>query len=762
MKKGWCVVWRGSRGRLWVLAGAVGSTKLFLELKSCGIQLWVTYEGVMASDDFLPHFIANEDNKCKLCTESGSPSDSPSRLSGGTQSNSNNKVNNSKPSSQCGHFQLDYSNDFHANISRRAGSSSSCSEQISCGRSQNYYDDDFQTYSSETSRRSCSRSSCSSTLEQPDTKKEELPKKKSGKDHPAKGGKTLPKRKKQQKINCDTSNVINSQKNNVARRLLSASLHNIKELKNEVSVLNNKLEAANMENQILKKLQLRHLKAISKYENAEINLPDLIAKHCGEVETLRALLRKSQEQEWNASRKLREVEAQLLKTKDNLQALQKLSEDKHLTEREELKHKVTALTERMVANDKKIQDLEKQLALNNTSFIHQLAVEKKKTLDAQAVTTNLKMEIKLLNQKIKEKEREIAIRNIYANRMLKDQQKKGDSESVPEVNVSISVQVDMNLESLPFQKHERKQSAVLSKEAPTTKDVCAKDKMNDVNKEMEPKPEAHQTEKLPVQEVSDRTCSELLEDISLSNKKYFKCENIERQKNRRDRQGLDLLKEEFEKLCTEESLQSTHDSEQKENNLGEAVTENQENENKRDEPKEVVSDKLATVIQRHKTPSKLKKQYIFTEAVENLHQGFPSTRRLSNTSTTGNSRQANTHPSDITEFKGSGSTSSYEPSFGNTTNTKQGISVHSEDRIPTVSAKKKNTLMQELFGTSSILQDNNLKPNFEDVGKGKKSFSQNEKFYEDISYMHDSFQCGDSKQTPIKGFDTVSFLENLK
>ncbi|KAH0624825.1 hypothetical protein JD844_032664 [Phrynosoma platyrhinos] len=768
--KGWCVVgvervpveeasllrqsWQ--RLRLGLVPGGGGALGAFC---GCCGRLWVTNEGMMASDDFLPHFIVKEDNECKQRTKNGSPSDSPSRLCRDTRSSSSNKVNNcSKCSSQCGHFQLDYSNDFHANASRRAvsssSSSSSCSEENNCGSSQNYYYEDFHTDSSETSSRCSSRSCSSSTLEQPETKEEELPKKKRGNDLQAKGGKALPKKKKQQKIYFDTNNVINSQKNNVARRLLSARLHKVKELKNEVFVLNNKLEASNMENQILKRLQHRHLKAISKYENAETNLPDLMAKQCGEVKTLRALLRKSQEQERNASRKLREVEAQLLKTKDTLQALQKLSEDKHLAERGELKHRLTALTQRMEASDKKIQDLEKQLALNNTSFNHQLAVEKKKTLDAQSLTTSLKMEIKLLNQKIKEKERELGIRNIYANRMLKDQQKKSDSESVPkEVNANKSVQVDMNLERLRFQKHERKQSAVFSKEELTTKNICAKDTLRDVNKEMEPKAEAHQGEKLQVQEVSDRTCSELLEeDISLSKEKYFKCDNIERQKNRRERQGLDLLKEEFEKLWTEESLQSTH-NEQKENNLGEAATENRENENKREEPKEAVNDKLATVIQRHRTPSKLKKQYIFTEAVENLHQGFPSTGRLSSTSTTCNSRQVNRHPSDIAEFKASDSTSAYEPSFGKSIKTKQDTLVHSKDWIPTVSVEKKNTLMEELFGPNSIMQDSNLKPNFEKVGKEKKAL-QNEKFCEDILYMHDSFQCGDSKQTPIKVLDS--------
>ncbi|XP_044297609.1 lebercilin-like protein [Varanus komodoensis] len=169
------------------------------------------------------------------------------------------------------------------------------------------------------------------------------------------GATILPKKKQKQKIDSSTDSIINSQKNNVACRLLSARLHKIKELKNEVSVLKNKLEASNMENQILKRLQYRHLKAISKYEHAETNLPDLMAKHVGEVRTVRILLRKSQEQERNASRKLREVEAQLLRTKDTLKILQKLSEDKNLAERGELKRRLTTLTQRMEASDKKIQ-----------------------------------------------------------------------------------------------------------------------------------------------------------------------------------------------------------------------------------------------------------------------------------------------------------------------------------------------------------------------------------------------------------------------
>ncbi|XP_061483630.1 lebercilin-like protein isoform X2 [Rhineura floridana] len=710
---------------------------------------------MMASDDYILHFIVEENNKRDQFTQRGSPSDSPARLCKGTQSQSGKLSNCSKCSSHCENFQLDYSNDFHANVSRRASSdSSSCSEQNNCGSSPIYNYEDFHTYSSETS---CSNgSSYSSLLGQPETKAEELSMQKKETDHRAKGSKTLPKKKQQQKTFFTTDSIINSQKkNNVACRLLSARLHKVKELKNEVSVLKKKLEASNMENQILKRLQYRHLKAISKYENAETNLPDLLAKQCGEVRTLRALLRKSQEQERNASRKLKEVETQLLKTKDTLQALQKLSEDKNLAERGELRRRLTALTQRMEAGDKKIQDLEKQLLLNNTSFSHQLAVEKKKTIEAQLVTTNLQMEIKLLNQKIKEKERELGVRNIYANRLLKGQQDKGGSELSPkDVNVSKSIQVDINLEARSFQNHEADKTSGVLKEELITKDTNSKNKPCDVHKEMEVITELNPSAKLPMQHISELVG----EEIHQSTETLFRCKNLEKQKNRRERQGLNLLKEEFEKLRTDRSFESTHNVQQKVNNLEEAAIEKQEN-----EPKQAGCNKMETVTQRYKTPSKLKKQYVFSEAVENLHQGYPSTGPLSNTSTACNSRQMNRHQDDTVEFKAGNSVSAYEPSFGKVSKTKQKdtTSTQGEDLIPTVSTEKKTTLMEELFGSSCILKDSQPNLNLKELGKGKKTL-QSEKTYDEISYVNDGLQCGDSKQAHIKVFHTIAFLENFK
>ncbi|XP_044297678.1 lebercilin-like protein [Varanus komodoensis] len=373
--------------------------------------------------------------------------------------------------------------------------------------------------------------------------------------------------------------------------------------------------------------------------------------------------------------------------------------------------------------------LEKQLLLNNTSFSHQLALEKKKTIEAQLITTSLQMEIKLLNQKIKEKERELGVRNIYANRMLKGQQDKGISESSPkDRNVSKSVQVNLKLEEMTLQKHETMKTAVGLKEELTSKDRNAKDTLCDMHKETLLKTDVHSAEKLPVQEFPKETCSEFLgEEICSSAEQYFKYENTERQKNRRKRQGLDLLKEEFEKLRTEKSFQS-NDVQQKESNLEETLNQKQENKESKQvgKSKEAFYDKLATVTQRHRTPSKLKKHYVFTEAVNNLHQGLPSTGPLSNMSTTFNSGQVNRNHTEIMEFKAGDLTNVYEPSFGKATKARQKdiSSIHAEDHIPTLSVDKKITLMEELFGQNCILKDSHPTSNVNELGKGKKNLTE--------------------------------------
>ncbi|XP_071608656.1 lebercilin-like protein isoform X2 [Heliangelus exortis] len=259
------------------------------------------------------------------------------------------------------------------------------------------------------------------------------------------------------------NSMISQKKNRVAQRISSARLHKIKELKNEIFDLQHKLEASSLENHLLKQLERRHLKAIDSYENSESSLPDLLANHYNEVRDLRELLRISHKKERNTSRKLRKVEVELQKAKDACQTLHMLSEDKALAEREELDYRLSVFREKMEENDKRIQSLEKQLELNNNTFSRHLANVNKKALEAGIITKNLQMEISSLHHKIKEKNRQLSVKNIYANRMPKIP--KDGSYSVPYkkstcLSINKSIQVDkQSFRSLLLSQYQTQETA---------------------------------------------------------------------------------------------------------------------------------------------------------------------------------------------------------------------------------------------------------------------------------------------------------------
>ncbi|XP_072106271.1 lebercilin isoform X1 [Mobula birostris] len=216
----------------------------------------------------------------------------------------------------------------------------------------------------------------------------------------------------------------------VTKRMLSARLLKINELRNEVTELQGKLEDLQKENKVLKRLQYRQEKALSKFEDTENEISMLISRHNNEVRILRERLRKSQEKERAMEKQLKDTEEELHRTKNSLLKLKKLSEDKHLIERDELAQKLAKAEIKMENSERRIKDLQRNLELTNNSFLRQVTSERKKAQEAQEDIRNLQEEIQRLGQKLKEKEKELDVKNIYANRILKSSPKK-EGESTP-------------------------------------------------------------------------------------------------------------------------------------------------------------------------------------------------------------------------------------------------------------------------------------------------------------------------------------------
>ncbi|XP_012882858.1 PREDICTED: lebercilin-like protein isoform X1 [Dipodomys ordii] len=479
--------------------------------------------------------------------------------------------------------------------------------------------------------------------------------------------------------------MITQKRNAMAQRILSARLHTIKELKNELTDMHRKLEAVVIENQFLKQLQVRHLKAIGKYENSQNNLPQITAKHQNEVRNLRQLLRKSQEKERTVSRKLREADSKLLKTRDALQALQKLSEDKNLAEREELTHKLSLLTTKMETNDKKIQSLEKQLRLNNSAFGRQLAIENRKTAAAQTETKTLQVEVKHLLQKLKEKERELEIKNIYTNRILKNLHEK---EDYPKASSTKSVQADRKSLSFTIMRHKETQKSddfpplKTKLQSKKTRNTDHKEKSAEINCEIPPV-----ISKLPRLEESKRK----YEDLSKAEEMQGLLENTRRHKEKREEQEKKTILEEQE---PSPRIPAPHPESRG----------HQEDEAAKEKLCSQMSDRAEApdtfVVPSTKMVFRHRKHYSFTEATENLHQGLPTCPGPAHPGST-RCLAGGRHRCHVEEMRPEQEASSYEPAPAAPSRTKV------ED---TAFQIRKNCLMEELFGSGSVLKQDQSSP----------------------------------------------------
>ncbi|KFP69836.1 Lebercilin, partial [Acanthisitta chloris] len=225
----------------------------------------------------------------------------------------------------------------------------------------------------------------------------------------------------------------------VTKRVLSARLLKINELRNELTELHIKLDELQKENRVLKSLQHRQEKALNKFEDTENEISQLLSRHNNEIRILRERLRKSQERERAAERRLKDSEDELYRTKTVLQKLKKLSADKNLAERHDLAKKLALAESRLEDREKRVKDLERNLELSSSSFQRELHAKKKKLYEAQEENRVLQEELHQLNQKLKEKERELDAKNIYANRMLKPsprkdmnilQRKRGNNQNI--------------------------------------------------------------------------------------------------------------------------------------------------------------------------------------------------------------------------------------------------------------------------------------------------------------------------------------------
>ncbi|MEQ2261327.1 hypothetical protein XENORESO_008817, partial [Xenotaenia resolanae] len=124
----------------------------------------------------------------------------------------------------------------------------------------------------------------------------------------------------------------------VTKRMLSARLLKINELRNSLAELKQQNDELKKENRILRQLQVRQEKALQRYDDTESEISQLLARHSNDIHVLRERLRRTQERERTAERRLKESEEQLQRSQATITRLKKLVDQQELGTRDELSH----------------------------------------------------------------------------------------------------------------------------------------------------------------------------------------------------------------------------------------------------------------------------------------------------------------------------------------------------------------------------------------------------------------------------------------
>ncbi|XP_013999096.1 lebercilin [Salmo salar] len=243
----------------------------------------------------------------------------------------------------------------------------------------------------------------------------------------------------------------------VTKRMLSARLLKINELRNALAELQLHTDQLTKENRILRQLQHRQEKALQRYDDTESEIAQLLSSHANETTALRERLRRTQERERVTERRLKDTQEQLQRSQSSLGRLRRLAEQQELGPREELTRRLEQERVKDQENQLKIKDLERRVELSSSSYQRQLATERRKTISTQDRVSDLQEEVERLTNKLKEKERELDTRNIYANRLLKPSprnidnttKRKGPSKSSSKAVQTVNENLSLDFPSPP-------------------------------------------------------------------------------------------------------------------------------------------------------------------------------------------------------------------------------------------------------------------------------------------------------------------------
>lgn len=547
-----------------------------------------------------------------------------------------------------------------------------------------------------------------------------------------------------------------SRVDNITKRVLSARRLKINEIQNQNQELHLQLKELRDENKLLKKTQLRADKALQKFEDRESELPQLIQRQNNEVRSLKDQIRKWREKYEKTDRYLRDAEDELEKVKVKLKKLKSLADEKDLPERAELNKKLNNSELEIEAKEVKIKELERYIQNLEKNHRHELGIERARQKDTQRQLAQLREENDKLSVTVKEKDKEIQIKNIYANRAAKPPHRLPNSYSGtphdtppprrrrPSLSEADKVtprerakqMEEKRREELRRQRELKQQHDKIKREKELRKMREEEERDEEDRREREKREQREyeereremnakaerEAEERRIREERERMKREAEEHKQREREKQEREERdrkLREKKEREERERRERERQEQERRAAEERRRFEDDvtiqaERKKKDEILQKLREIDEGGQKKDKKKDSFSNDPFFVTQSKEDSedsiASSKKSYTFSKPIENLHKGKPARKdeNLNSSFTVGKGQGTSfNRRRDIDSME----TGGYNPTFGakpsgaTSTAATKTYSLFDDDDSKTNSIKtgnkpaQKSKLMEELFGS---------------------------------------------------------------
>lgn len=169
--------------------------------------------------------------------------------------------------------------------------------------------------------------------------------------------------------------IIHGNNGEVRQRVISARLHRMKSLQNQLGDAQIHIAELTNENRLLRTLHKRQDSALAKYECSTSELPHLLRSHAEEIRVAEEKCRNLQQKNKELMARIKQKDASLLALTDQNKHLIQLNHNKNLEEREKLTNRVRYLELRLNEKDDEIKVLHRRLLLEAKTFKTQLNAE---------------------------------------------------------------------------------------------------------------------------------------------------------------------------------------------------------------------------------------------------------------------------------------------------------------------------------------------------------------------------------------------------